>query len=182
MNTIKKIAAVLLFGLSLVSQVAMSAEPQENGSPTVEIAARNRAVTFINNLADIALVIDGDEAHVAAVEQAVRNASVYVNGHLIDHGESLYLPIVNDSYEIQIIISAAGLRPFFKTLGFFRAVASFVEIKAKFSPCVAEDENEVELLYPLIAKAEQWNANFPSVTIGYSPFLKIQLTVEDLKA
>ena len=182
MNIMNKMKLIFFAGLLLTAHGTFSQENSivENGK-TIQVAPDNRVITFVNNIEDLVNLLEVDQAHLDAITQALQNAKVYVNGHLIARGESVQLPVIKDMYDIQVSMPAAGLAPIINTKGLVRLLASFVEINIAFKGTIPADENEVEILYPIIAKAEEWNENFPLITIGYAPLLKVRLKIEDLK-
>lgn len=163
MNIINKMKSTLVLGL-LLSSFGIFAQENPvvtNGQTVDQIAPKQqldiRVVTFKNNLEeDMVMLLELNEEDSQAVAAALKNAKVCVNGHAIAAGKSIALPIKNNSYVVQVILPEAGLAPITKMK---KILSWFKEFAVTFTATVPEDTNEVEILYPIIAKEEEWNKN-----------------------
>ena len=183
MNKMKKLSLALIMLVALVPQANSALRHVGLTPPKITNSPHVRMVKFHNNMEEIIpLVVDDyiDDAYRAEFEDAVKNSLVYVNGLLIKHSEHRFIPISNNTYELQIIMPAVGFKSFFKDSSLLKLVAGFVEIKVKFVSTVDKDEKNVDILFPLIDKGEEWKENKNwRYNYGYNPFFKVQITISD---
>lgn len=140
-----------------------------------------KEIVFINNLADIIIMVEMDESRLIALDNVIRNTKVCVNKTIIPHGELITLPVTDDTCTISISMDATAAAPFLNFAGIYKFLAKFVEFQLDFNQTLDPETHDVYILFPILAKCEEWETQTPAITIGYKPPFKAKVCISDMQ-
>lgn len=146
-----------------------------------EQTIETRTISFINNLSDATIMLDLTESQLIALDQVLKKAEVFVNNVQIKEGEAINLPVMNNNCTISVNLDAQAAYPFLKTTGLVKFLFNFVEFQLTFDQKISNKKDELYILFPIIAKCEEWEKKIPSVTLSYKFPHKVKVSLSDFK-
>lgn len=162
MYTLVKAVAIATLAITLPFCMAMEGQL---ATEVIEIASTQttstqsvREVTFTNNIGDICHLIDGDDEVIESVATITQNISLSVNGTVIGGGESVAIPVVNNTVTLKISCARSNMQPLLKNslLGFLRFLLPPIASDGEFTVTIPEDKLNVDLLSYVIDCIDKW--------------------------
>lgn len=173
------IISALFLSLNLSSLAAdhMVVISTEKDHPAIEM----RTVSFINNLSDATIMLDITESQLIALDQVLKKVEVFVNDVQIQDGQAVSLPIENNTCIITVNLDAQAAYPFLRTTGLVKFLFNFVQFQLKFEQKISRKKDEIYILFPIIAKCEEWEKSLPAASLSYKFPHKVLVSVSDFK-
>lgn len=175
--------------LALLSILSYATTQPSNALPIIACAqqalnpnANLSKVSFTNNVPDLATLVHMEHEHLEELEEMLKKATVRVNNTLITPSSTKDVTVINNEYTVTITLDAHNTDPFLKLVGIYKFIAYFFEIQISFTARLEPEQNEIEILYPLVNKLEEWQKKTPTITLSYRPPMTTQVVVKDFGA
>ena len=146
---------------------------------TEKTAKAQKSITIKNDLIDITNFFEIDENDEKLLQKNISAASLKVNGHPIQSGQTATIPLSDSNYTLTITIRANACAPFFQPQGLLKLLARFISVDITFTHEHIDDNEEVSALLMLTEKIDQWEENFPHIKVNYRPLLAARIILAD---